>query len=445
MNNNLKKLMGAGFLFALTLSAQAGKYTFKVTNPREGAQLTLTFNTDGVVKTVELKNGEGTIELNDFKSQYVTMKYGRSKRTLYLDPAKDLNVTFDATKFYQQIDISGSGAAENKFLNDTKFAKLIVNDGRRAEADFIHHLDSVYNVNMSFLEKAGLPSDFTNIERERLKYLSYAMLPMYQSYYRYLKNKPTFVPTDAYFKKLVDMSPIDSKLMMYPEYRDFINNSIVAQAFRTDGNRYQQFIDFVGSNVKDEKIREYVTNDYAYGQIYNSGVDGADALIDFYHKNVKDTKLTERFDKLCSQWALIKTGNPSPSFSCPDINGKMVSLADLKGKYVYIDVWATWCGPCRGELPSLKKLEEDYAGKGIAFVSLSCDKDKAAWEKMVKSGDMKGIQLHMGPQDEFMNQYMINGIPRFILLDKEGKIIKADAPRPSDPEIRVLFDELLSK
>lgn len=445
MNNNLKKLMGAGFLFALTLSAQAGKYTFKVTNPREGAQLTLTFNTDGVVKTVELKNGEGTIELNDFKSQYVTMKYGRSKRTLYLDPAKDLNVTFDATKFYQQIDISGSGAAENKFLNDTKFAKLVVNDGRRAEADFIHRLDSVYNVNMSFLEKAGLPSDFTNIERERLKYLSYAMLPMYQSYYRYLKNKPTFVPTDAYFKKLVDMSPIDSKLMMYPEYRDFINNSIVAQAFRTDGNRYQQFIDFVGSNVNDEKIREYVTNDYAYGQIYNSGVDGADALIDFYHKNVKDTKLTERFDKLCSQWALIKTGNPSPSFSCPDINGKMVSLADLKGKYVYIDVWATWCGPCRGELPSLKKLEEDYAGKGIAFVSLSCDKDKAAWEKMVKSGDMKGIQLHMGPQDEFMNQYMINGIPRFILLDKEGKIIKADAPRPSDPEIRVLFDELLSK
>ena len=146
MNNNLKKLMGAGFLFALTLSAQAGKYTFKVTNPREGAQLTLTFNTDGVVKTVELKNGEGTIELNDFKSQYVTMKYGRSKRTLYLDPAKDLNVTFDATKFYQQIDISGSGAAENKFLNDTKFAKLVVNDGRRAEADFIHHLDSVYNV-----------------------------------------------------------------------------------------------------------------------------------------------------------------------------------------------------------------------------------------------------------------------------------------------------------
>lgn len=445
MNNNLKKLMGAGFLFALTLSAQAGKYTFKVTNPREGAQLTLTFNTDGVVKTVELKNGEGTIELNDFKSQYVTMKYGRSKRTLYLDPAKDLNVTFDATKFYQQIDISGSGAAENKFLNDTKFAKLVVNDGRRAEADFIHHLDSVYNVNMSFLEKAGLPSDFTNIERERLKYLSYAMLPMYQSYYRYLKNKPTFVPTDAYFKKLVDMSPIDGKLMMYPEYRDFINNSIVAQAFRTDGNRYQQFIDFVGSNVSDEKIREYVTNDYAYGQVYNSGVDGADALIDFYHKNVKDAKLTERFDKLCSQWALIKTGNPSPSFSCPDINGKMVSLADLKGKYVYIDVWATWCGPCRGELPSLKKLEEDYAGKGIAFVSLSCDKDKATWEKMVKSGDMKGIQLHMGPQDEFMNQYMINGIPRFILLDKEGKIIKADAPRPSDPEIRVLFDELLSK
>lgn len=445
MNNNLKKLMGAGFLFALSLSAQAGKYTFKVANPREGTQLTLTFNTDGVVKTVELKNGEGTVELNDFKAQYVTMKYGRSKRTLYLDPAKDLNVAFDAANFYQKIEISGDGAAENKYLNDTKFAKLVINDGRREEADFIHRLDSVYDVNISFLENATLPADFVSVERERLKYLSYTMLPLYQSYYRYLKNKPAFIPTDSYFKKLVDMSPVDSKLMMYPEYKEFINNSIVAQAFRTDGDRYQQFIGFVGSNVNDEKIREYVTNDYAYGQIYNSGVDGADALIDFYHKNVKDTKLTERFDKLCSQWSLIKVGNSSPSFSCPDINGKTVSLSDLKGKYVYIDVWATWCGPCRGELPSLKKLEEDYAGKGIEFVSLSCDKDKAAWEKMVKSGDMKGIQLHMGPQHEFMEKYVINGIPRFILLDREGKIVKAEAPRPSDPKIRTLFDELLAE
>ena len=93
----------------------------------------------------------------------------------------------------------------------------------------------------------------------------------------------------------------------------------------------------------------------------------------------------------------------------------------------------------------MTKLEEAYVGKDIYFVGLSCDQNKQAWEKRIQKGDMKGIQLHMGNKDEFMNKYLINGIPRFILLDRGGKIIKADAPRPSSPETSKLIDELLKK
>ena len=76
----------------------------------------------------------------------------------------------------------------------------------------------------------------------------------------------------------------------------------------------------------------------------------------------------------------LKEGDQAPTFKYLDINGKEVSLSDLKGKYVYIDIWATWCGPCTGELPHLKELEKKMHGKKIVFVSISCDKDKAAWE-----------------------------------------------------------------
>ena len=117
----------------------------------------------------------------------------------------------------------------------------------------------------------------------------------------------------------------------------------------------------------------------------------------------------------------------------------------LSQKPILIDFWATWCGPCRGELPYMTKLEEQYAGKDIHFVSLSCDSNKSAWEKRIQKGDMKGIQLHLGTNSDFMQKYIINGIPRFILLDREGKIVKADAPRPSDPQTTKLFDELLKK
>ena len=117
-------------------------------------------------------------------------------------------------------------------------------------------------------------------------------------------------------------------------------------------------------------------------------------------------------------------------------------MNDLKGKYVYIDVWATWCGPCKGELPYLKELEKKMHGKKIVFVSISCDKDKAAWEKMVKEKELGGVQLHNGGDREFMTAYNITGIPRFILLDKKGKIVNAKMTRPSNPETEKTLNAL---
>lgn len=446
MNKNVRKWAGAACLFAVAVSAQAGKYTFKVTNPVEGAKLTLTWNADGTEKTVTLTNGEGMIEVNGFNPQYVQMKYGRSSRTLFLEPDKDLQVSFDGETFYKNVDFAGDNAAVNRYLNTTQFAKMNFTAAKRAEDAFLHSVDSVYQANMDALNKAQLPENFTRQEQERLKYASYALLPLYQNYYKYLNNVADFTPSDTYYAKLQELSPIDASLMSYPEYREFITNAVYANVLRMgNGDMDQQFMDYLTAHVKDPKVLEYVTDAYIYDKVSRSGVDGAEALIDFYHKNVKDPALTKRFDETCTQWEAVKAGQPSPTFTCPDINGKSVSLADLKGRYVYIDVWATWCGPCRGELPHLKKLEEAYAGKDIAFVSLSCDSNKAAWEKMVKDGDMKGIQLFMGPKDDFMDKFMITGIPRFILLDREGKIVKADAPRPSEPSISKLFDELLAK
>ena len=89
-----------------------------------------------------------------------------------------------------------------------------------------------------------------------------------------------------------------------------------------------------------------------------------------------------------------------------------------------------------------QKLEEKYGKKNIYFVSISCDRDKAAWEKMVKEDKLGGIQLHNGGDNTFMDAYMITGIPRFILLDKEGKIINAKMTRPSNPETAKTFDAL---
>ena len=105
-------------------------------------------------------------------------------------------------------------------------------------------------------------------------------------------------------------------------------------------------------------------------------------------------------------------------------------------------MWATWCAPCKRELPFLKKLEERFAGKDIVFLGLSIDYDKTKWEERVKSGELAGVQLHIGPQSSFKRAYNIDGIPRFILLDKEGKIINNNMSRPSSEDTEHVLDTL---
>jgi thiol-disulfide isomerase/thioredoxin len=151
---------------------------------------------------------------------------------------------------------------------------------------------------------------------------------------------------------------------------------------------------------------------------------------------------------------ILPKGTLSPVFSnYENYKGGTSSLSDFKGKYVYIDIWATWCGPCKVEFPYLKKLEAKYHDKNIAFVSISVDdarrsgtieKAHEAWKTMVTEKKLAGVQLFTGTgwNTDFIEQYIVDGIPRFILLAPDGTIVNADAPRPSSKKLLVLFDKL---
>jgi thiol-disulfide isomerase/thioredoxin len=140
--------------------------------------------------------------------------------------------------------------------------------------------------------------------------------------------------------------------------------------------------------------------------------------------------------------------SPSPSFDYLNYAGGQTKLEDFKGKFVYIDVWATWCGPCRQEIPFLKKVEEKYHGKNIVFVSISIDKqkDQEKWRTMVKEKELGGVQVFADNDwnSKFVQDYKITGIPRFILIDPKGNIVKADATRPSSEDLVKELDVLLN-
>ncbi len=172
-----------------------------------------------------------------------------------------------------------------------------------------------------------------------------------------------------------------------------------------------------------------------------------------FKKGIKGAYMQQKARK--AQYASF-VGKPAPDFkNYENIDGSKTSLKDLRGKNIYIDVWATWCGPCIREVPALKELEHEYKDKNIAFVSISVDngrgypensleKAKEGWKKMIAEKELKGIQLFADKnwQSDFIKAFKIRSIPRFILIDHKGNVVDADAPRPSSKKIKEAFNKL---
>ncbi len=142
-------------------------------------------------------------------------------------------------------------------------------------------------------------------------------------------------------------------------------------------------------------------------------------------------------------------GQEAYNFKYENDTGTQVSLSDFKGQYVFIDLWATWCGPCIVEIPYLKQLEEELhnANAYISFITISFDeqKHKQRWKNFLLGNKMKGIQLitNNGNNNKLKAYYNIKGIPRFILINPQGKIISANCLRPSNVGLKPYLENLL--
>nr|WP_121271781.1 TlpA disulfide reductase family protein [Pedobacter schmidteae] len=218
-------------------------------------------------------------------------------------------------------------------------------------------------------------------------------------------------------------------------------------------NKRQQNIKFEAGLAGLKTDLDFVPNDTIKGDVllekaaFIKTYPTYQEMMGVYGKYLLTKQQQEKGRELLMPLAALKPGDPSFNFSYPDNNEKMVSMKDLLGKVVLIDVWATWCGPCVAQIPYLKKLEEEMKGTDVAFVSISVDKlkDKGTWLKMIKDEKLGGIQLFADSPNDISKYYKIDGIPRFMVFDKKGKIVTINSPRPSDPELKKLLEKTLAE
>ena len=455
----MKKLLFIAFAIALIGCKTEAKPDYaiisgKIANKQAGD---LTINSeDRTFKETLSVTADGTFTdtLSTDISSYILYD-GTNPIFLNIEPGNNLNITYDASDFDNTIAISGVGSEINNYLvAKRKVEKELSKKNQEIysleEDMYLERMMAFKNSQEELLNNSeGLPTEFVAKEKKNLHYAYLSKLNEFERAHKYFTKNEDFKVSDDFLKdiKSIDYSNVED-FDFSSNYKGLVSDHYGDKANKLsekDSIAYDMAFLKTASAIENETIKNSLLFDYAnYNMSYSKDIDSFYNIFTKSSTNKKNNAIiTEKYNNLMG----LTKGRPSPKFvGYENYAGGKTSLDDLKGKYVYVDVWATWCGPCKREIPFLKEVEEKYHGKNIEFVSISIDKasDHKKWKTMVNEKELGGIQLFADNDwnSAFVKDYQIQGIPRFLLIDTEGNIVDSNAPRPSSSELIDLFTEL---
>lgn len=385
---------------------------------------------------------------------YYNVIFGRVPLPMYLEQGKNLSINIDLQDIGSTLTFSEDLAPENDFLTQKReIAKINPRELYEKEPnDFTASINELVDKLSIVLEESEIANkNFLASQKKELLYQKASYLNTYENAYTYLTEKEEVNLPSNFYASLEEINMADTL-----EFRlsDVYKQMVQGYLFRTleempsakdtnDAIRYIELVNetFPESYAKNQLLKEAV----GYSLKPDKHLDKAYEL---YMNSQTNPLLKQEMEDKYAVLSKITPGNKSPEFDYENFKGGTTSLESLRGKYVYIDVWATWCGPCLREIPYLIELEKDYQDKNVQIVGISIDEEKAynKWKTMLTEEESAGIQLYSGGDAwrvDFAQGYNVRSIPRFILIDPEGNIFDADTYRPSDPKIRELFDEIL--
>ena len=400
---NLITIVLATLLFACTKTdPNQVTITGEITNPK--GESVIFSNQDTSYSTTANEDGSFVISFNLDSATNLNFEHGVERTAMYVKPGDKIKLSIDTEKFDETIKYEGS--EESSFL-----AKLYL---LSEENDFLGEVFYLSNVK----EYKAILDTFREDVLEKFGTI-----------------------TDSIFIK-DQISGLEKNI----DY--FIGRQEKLSEYSDDVKHYMWETKELGRN-----FNFYAAMDSLNSEQFSNMLEAYSAKFLALLSKVTDSdfiiEAKERIAKTTSNWGDRKTaidnmpkeGEPAIDFTYPDKDGNKFSLDSFKGTLIYVDVWATWCGPCKAEIPYLQKLEEEYQENcTITFLSVSVDTDKDAWLKMVKEKELGGTQLWADGWSEITKSYAIFGIPRFMLFSADGNVISTNAPRPSSDEIRGLLN-----
>ncbi len=437
------------FFSSLTVSAETITFSGKITDTEN---LKIRIKGDLLDTEIELKpDGSFSEKLQIENDGIYILETGKNSVPVYLTKTSVLAINFNDNSLATSLKYSGKGSVENQYLAKKQLILAGIPETDLYTLDenqFLKKLGEIKSSILALYNKTKFTDkNFKEKEARNINFLEQKRLLSYKNDHWYYGKVSGFQVSETYpkFDETMDLDN-NSDFLFSTDYQELVITKFY-QNIKVDSTEYfisaknaiPEIKALKSPSIKNQLIRYSVTD----VNIRNSNYE---ILYQEFLSIVTDPKLKE---KLTTQFLVadaLKPGSPSPKFDYENQKGGKTTLESLKGKYVYIDLWATWCGPCREEIPFLQKIEEQYKGKNIEFVSISIDaqKDQEKWSKFVTEKQLGGIQLLAENEweSQFLKAYGVFSVPTFILLDPAGNIVNANAPKPSDDKLIDLFNSL---
>lgn len=209
-----------------------------------------------------------------------------------------------------------------------------------------------------------------------------------------------------------------SKLVGYSkmkliEYEESLSDSdsIFKENYATN------LLSFIKDNKKSNLLPAMILK-----QFWSADLETINTIFDSFDSSVHDNFYLKKLAVRKKNLEKTAIGQSAPNFTLKSIKGTKISLKDFKDKYVLVDFWAYWCGPCIEGFPELRKIRKQYSEDKLEIVSISTDKNKKEWVKAVEKHRLPWTQL-LDDNSNVSDLYAVTGIPHFLLISPEGKII----------------------
>lgn len=429
-----------------------------------------------IIDTIKVNSaGEFYFKTNHvIRPQRTSVQQNRTQiNRIYVAPGYNLTLTGDATDYLTLLKtkkITGVGAESNQYRQ--KLDSIIVARNDRTEwyelkldsllayikkTRVLH--DSVCNAVFNKKPKQDKHFDaFKKMIAIDEQSMDFYMLLQHLEFGKFTAQQMADIAkqhTPAIFAKGIS----NDEYLLADDYKTWIMPVYMSYTKKMDALRDSSSVKQPGyllntiNKLYTGKVRElYLYNSVASGISRASSIEQlnqAKKEVEPRLSAIKNTALkrdlANSFAEKEAQLMQIQIGKPAPTFSLPSDKGETYSLDSFKGKVIYIDLWASWCAPCRAELPNYRKLYEKYKNnQQIAFMGIAVFDGDREWRKALAAEKPTWLQLYDN-NGVVARSYVANAIPKYILIDKNGKVVNFNAPGPGSAEISKLIDEELAK